>query len=191
MSVQTRKLTTSRTFYGRSKDQRGAALIEAAIIFMPLCIILFGIIEYGFIFKDSLTLSSATRAGARTASAAPKQTDFYTATVAAVTKGAQAASFKNGDTLFIYKADSNGNPTGGNEKVCAADCQRYVWNGSTFAQSGGGTWAISSQVACLGNADSVGVRLQLSHDAISGFAKNIQLSEKTVMRLEPVDSDCA
>jgi len=43
----------------------------------------------------------------------------------------------------------------------------------------------------FGGADSVGVRLQLRHDAIPGFFRNMVLTEKTVMRLEPLDQDCA
>lgn len=178
-----------RTILGRRRDERGAALVEAAIVFIPLCIILFGIIEYGFIFKDSLTLSSATRAGARTASAMPRQADFYTRTAEAVTTAASAAKFKNGDKLFIYRAQPDGLPESGNRDVCGTNCVEYTWGGSAFGYSGG-TWPVDTQKACLGGSDSVGVSLKLSHDAISGFFKDMQLYERTTMRLEPLETDC-
>lgn len=176
----------------RSRGERGAALVEAAIVFVPLCIILFGIIEYGFIFKDSLTLSSATRAGARTASAEPRETSFFDDTVSAVARAASAAKFKTGDRLFIYSANSSGLPASGSDTSCTTSCIGYVWNGSGFTQSGGSGWPISTQNACLGDPamSSVGVILELHHDAITGFFKNMVLRERTVMRLEPLEQNC-
>src|SRR3954453_3454683 len=111
------KRTQRRYFFigGKRRDQRGAALVEAAIIFIPLCIIVFGIIEYGFVFKDSLTLSSATRAGARAASAmpGPPQTAFMDYVSAATGKAASAANFKAGDQMWIYLAQDDGTPANG------------------------------------------------------------------------------
>lgn len=175
----------------RRRSERGAALVEAAIVFIPLCVVLFGIIEYGFIFKDSLTLSSATRAGARTASAEPQASTFLSDTVAAVTRAATAAKFKNGDTLWIYEADTDGTSKGAGDP-CSVDCVRYTWNGSAFA-SPVGSWPAGNQAACLGVAggmDSVGVKLRLSHDAITGFFQDMTLTERTIMRLEPL-TNCA
>lgn len=163
-------------------------MVEAAIVFVPLCIVLFGIIEYGFIFKESLTLSSATRAGARTASAEPQAGTFYNDTVQAVERAATAAKFKNGDWLWIYRADADGTTLGTGDP-CSTDCQIYTWNGSNFVRNGGDDWPPASQAACLGASggmDSVGIKLRLRHDAISGFFTDMTLSERTVMRLEPL-----
>jgi len=41
-------------------------LVEAAFVFPVFMLLLFGMIEFGFIFKDSLTLSSMVQTGART-----------------------------------------------------------------------------------------------------------------------------
>jgi hypothetical protein len=202
-------LHSARTRRFIKSDHRGAALVEAAIIFIPLCIIVFGIIEYGFIFKDSLTLSSATRAGARAASAQPKvaSTDFFPYVRDAVSRAASAASFKDGDQMWIYKADASGDPEGG-ASACgtngSATCRVYTWhpNGGWGVtgdhNTGSGTWDSASGVtACLGgnavggNIDSVGVRLSLSHDAITGWFHDMQLHEKTVMRFEPTTSSCS
>ena len=47
------------------RSQRGAALIEAAIIMPVLLMIVFGVFEYGLLFRDELTLAQSTRDGAR------------------------------------------------------------------------------------------------------------------------------
>lgn len=192
-----RQSVTRRT---RRNDQRGAALVEAAIIFIPLCIIVFGIIEYGFIFKDSLTLSSATRAGARAASAQPKviDTSFFPYVSSATAKAAAATQFKNGDQMWIYLADVNGDPSGpGCPAGGSATCRVYTYNNGWPTSVGSGSWDSALVNACLGgatpggNIDSVGVRLQLSHDAITGFFHGMQLHERTVMKFEPTTSSCS
>ena len=48
-------------------NKRGAALVEFAIVAMLLFTLLFGIIEFGLLIKDYLTLNQAAREGARSA----------------------------------------------------------------------------------------------------------------------------
>lgn len=49
----------------RSTAQRGQSLVEFALVMMPLFIILLGIIQFGFIFNAYVTITNATREGAR------------------------------------------------------------------------------------------------------------------------------
>ena len=45
--------------------ERGAALIETALIVPVVFLILFGLVDGGLLFKDYLTVSHASREGAR------------------------------------------------------------------------------------------------------------------------------
>lgn len=47
------------------RDERGATLVEAAMVFPLLFLVLFGVVEFGLAFKDYLTVSHAARDGAR------------------------------------------------------------------------------------------------------------------------------
>jgi len=47
--------------------QRGAALVEFALVASLLCLLLFGIIEMGLIFQDQALVSEAAREAARSA----------------------------------------------------------------------------------------------------------------------------
>jgi hypothetical protein len=187
---------SARTRRFIKSDHRGAALVEAAIVFIPLCIIVFGIIEYGFIFKDSLTLSSATRAGARAGSAQPKidQADFMEYVSQATARAATAANFDPGDEMWIYLANDDGTPKDG---CPSSSCAVFRYSGSAWPTSPtSGSWDTSNVNACLGgapgeNIDSVGVRLQLSHDALTGFFQDLQLRERTVMKFEPTTTSCS
>ena len=50
----------------RHRDgERGAAAVEFALIVIPLLILLLGIIEFGYIFNQQLTVTNAAREGAR------------------------------------------------------------------------------------------------------------------------------
>ena len=56
---------------GTSLDERGAVLVEAAIM-IPLVILLtFGAIEMGFAYNEQGTIRAATRTAARAASGRP------------------------------------------------------------------------------------------------------------------------
>jgi hypothetical protein len=180
--------------------------VEAAIVFIPLMLIVFGIIEYGFVFKDSLTLSSATRAGARYGSAETglESNLFFPKVADAVATAATAAQFKEGDRMWIYEAKEDGDPkdntlcgngVNGTWGTGSEFCRSYQYTGgrwNTAISNATGAWDSDTDVqACLGaggTIDSVGVRLQLSHDAITGFFRDLQLKEKTVMRFEPEQS---
>ena len=45
--------------------QQGQSLVEFALVMMPLFIILLGIIQFGFIFNSYVTITNASREGAR------------------------------------------------------------------------------------------------------------------------------
>ena len=51
----------------RSKQQRGAAFVEFALVAGLLCLLLFGIIEMGLIFQDQALLGASAREAARSA----------------------------------------------------------------------------------------------------------------------------
>lgn len=50
----------------RDRPARGQSLVEFALVLMPLFMILLGIIQFGFVFNSYVTLTNATREGART-----------------------------------------------------------------------------------------------------------------------------
>ena len=53
--------------FGRLKSQRGAELIEMALILPLLLLVLVGIVDFGFLFQRYEVLTNAAREGARMA----------------------------------------------------------------------------------------------------------------------------
>ena len=50
-----------------TQDQRGQTTTEFAIVLPILCLLLFGVIQFGILFNNYVTLTDAVRAGARKA----------------------------------------------------------------------------------------------------------------------------
>lgn len=61
------------------RDQRGVAIVEAALVLPAVVMLLFGMLEAGLYFKDSLTVSEATKDAAHTGAmyAADAGADYY------------------------------------------------------------------------------------------------------------------
>jgi Flp pilus assembly protein TadG len=54
-----------RSRHATARPARGQSLVEFALVMMPLFIILLGIIQFGFIFNTYVTITNASREGAR------------------------------------------------------------------------------------------------------------------------------
>ena len=70
MTYHRRRIASAR----RGED-RGAAAVEFALIMVPLLLIVFGIISYGFLLSFRQSVSQAAAEGARAAAVAPPTAD--------------------------------------------------------------------------------------------------------------------
>ncbi len=70
------------------RSERGQTMAEFALVLPILCIVLFGIIQFGLLYKDYVTLTDATRTGARKAAVSRREADPVGATVAKVESAA-------------------------------------------------------------------------------------------------------
>jgi Flp pilus assembly protein TadG len=52
---------------GRISNERGQTMTEFAIVLPFLCVLLFGIVQLGMVWRDYVTVTDAARAGARKA----------------------------------------------------------------------------------------------------------------------------
>jgi hypothetical protein len=165
--------------------------VEAALVTPLMLAIVLGILEFGMVFKDSLTMSSAVRAGARLASAEPRVSTFATDAAAQVANEATALNMGNVSELWVYDAEPDGTPVGdtGNFDDCTK-CVKFTWDGSQFVEETT-SWVATDHNACQGDSDRdmVGVYLEVEHPSISNlFFNTLVLSEHTVMSLEPIPS---
>jgi Flp pilus assembly protein TadG len=57
------------------RDERGQAMVEFAVILPIFLVLVFGIIQFGIVFNNYVTLTDATRAGARAGAVARNDAD--------------------------------------------------------------------------------------------------------------------
>jgi hypothetical protein len=186
----------------RLSGDHGSALVESALILPVLAVMIFGIVELGFLYRSASIVNSSSRSGARLAAAqySAAQTSLTEATVVdnvrlTVEKDLQSRGFTDTPVqLWVYKADGNGDPPPGDFSSCATNCFVLPWIPATghFASPlnvSTGSWP--GPDGCGKAVDSIGVWLQVTHVPL-GFTSmfgSITLKEKTVMRLEP-RTDC-
>lgn len=174
--------------------ERGAALVETAVLVPAVILITFGLIEFSSAYQASSTASSAARSAARTASAEAMLTNY---SVDAATAAATALKQIPADEpveMWVYKANAEGYPgADGNTSFsnCDSNCIKYDWVQGTrsfnTASPLGGGWPASSHHACdQNNWDSVGVFVKLNHKYLTKlFGASITLTDHAVFRLEP------
>ena len=191
----------SRGSRQRSGD-RGSSAVEAAIVTPVVMAMLFGIIEFGFFFKDYLAVAGGVRAGVRLASANPRNSSFAQNAANKVAASGQAMSLKDIQQLWVYKVDplpplgtGTDKPVGFTDFSNCTTCVKFRWDAGTNAFipiTGGPDWPASTQNACSssssgGPPDRIGVYIQLKHNAFTGLVFNtLNISEASVMTLEPM-----
>lgn len=72
----------------RIRDERGQTMVEFAVVFPVLVVMLFGIIQLGIVFNNYVTLTDAVRSGAREAAVARQTSDPGGAATTAVRSSA-------------------------------------------------------------------------------------------------------
>jgi hypothetical protein len=176
----------------RDSSERGAALVETAILIPVVMLITFGIIEFSSAYQSSSVASSAARSGARVASAEALLPTFATDAALAAGTALHTVGSEEPQEMWVYKADdTTGYPSSGNFTTCSTKCIKYVWLPASrkfdTANPTGGGWAANTQNACnSSNWDSVGVYVKLKHKFLTKlFGANITLSDHAVFRLEP------
>lgn len=189
--------------------------IEAALVTGVVFAMIFGIVESAFLMRDYVGVTSASRVGARAASAGAaagpcvaEVGDLVPCPANGVPKLAQLAVDAIGssrtvlakDTIsyvMVYKANSAGYPGTSTSMPdvtgCTSSCVVYRWNAAQdrFRYSQG-SWDSRLVNACADGSlplDAVGVNVVVKHDFFTGFfGSSMDLSDHAVMSFEPLSN---
>lgn len=196
----------------RARSERGAVVVEAALVTPLLMLLIFGIIEMALLMKDDVAVTSAVRNGGRIASAnagagpggvaaddgsctspcSPANAPMFAQLAANAIQTAGSALPKDSiQELWVYKANNKGFPgsDGSTAMTCGTNCVKYKWvKASDQFKYFSGTWQSSSVNACANNnPDSVGVYLKVNHSWLTGFfGKTIAIDDHAVFTFEPL-----
>lgn len=176
-------------------DDQGSTLVEMAIVLPLMILMIVGLIEIGLAFKDFLTISAASREGARIAALAGTDSQADCAVLRGIADLVSQSELGRIERVEIYKAAEGT----GNQGVTNIANLNPVNDPLDCTQPHGPSdgWTISpisypatSRQTTVGitNLDIVGVRIILTRSWITGFppfSGTFSIDETTLTRLEP------
>jgi Flp pilus assembly protein TadG len=107
-------------FLQRLRNERGQAMVEFALVLPILMALLLGIIQFGIVFNNYITLTDATRAGARKAAVSRFVGDSGASAKAAVENSAQGLDQKKLAPTISVTASPDWNTPGNDVTVTAS-----------------------------------------------------------------------
>jgi hypothetical protein len=166
-------------------------MVEAAIVTPVVVAMLFGIMEFGMLFKDYLGTQAMIRAGVRIASASPRNASFAQMAADEVQRKGTVMNAAAIQELWVYKANADNDfPAGRSDFASCSVCVTFRWDAGSgkFVPLSDG-WSASSQNACTpaagGPPDRVGVYAKVRHPALTGIIGSTTIAEAAAMNLEP------
>jgi TadE-like protein len=180
---------------GSEASDRGATMVEFALVFGFLMMLALGAFEYGMVFRDWLSVTVSAREGGRVAASAANYGDADCVILEAATGALQSLQSGEVQEVHIYRSDVTGSYPGSN----SANTRRYspfnagdpalvVCTGSQWnAEHLGTSWDPADRVSAAGVAWT-GVRVEFEHTWFTNFlwwTGTIDFSDDAVFRMEP------
>lgn len=171
----------------RETTDRGAALVEMAIVTGVLVLLVLGSVEMGFALKDWLGVEAGSRAGARIAAQAGNQPGAD-CRILETTAGSVRELQGEVQQVWIYKSSPSGSVGISQQYRPARDTDdpAFLVCGTWFRTAS--AWPEASRINSGENRDWVGVRVVFDHQWLTGFGMfsgSITWQGQTVMRIEP------
>lgn len=178
----------------RSNDEtgeRGAALVEFALVAPILLLLAFGLLEMGLAWRDSQLVTQGARSGARGAAqiGTDNQADAFVVESVEASLGQMAPNMTR---IVIYDAAS---PDGSMPGACenagppgvAGLCSVYDQTSfGSYAAFANGSWPPSARDDTAPDTSYLGVRVEIRRPFITGlFPNDLEIADTTVMSLEP------
>lgn len=166
----------------------------------------FGILEFGFAFKDYLTLANGTRDGARTASTAGNQGDADYLILQGIQDAMSAMNDGSIERIVVFHAagPESAVPSGcaaGTAQTGASACNVYTPDDFDLAATEfdcGGSGSAPDNFWCptdrkvatagtYGPPDYIGVWIRVNYDYITGLfpGGGLTFDDQTIIRIEP------
>lgn len=186
----------------RMNGDRGATLVEGALVMPVLMLFIFGIFEFGLAFRDYLTVANSTRDGVRTASVAGSDLDADYRALAAIADASAALPDGAIEEIVIFQATgpddtpaANCEAAGTCNRYTAADLERpaeeFGCHTSTLAPNAPDRhWCPNTREVSVGTGlDYIGVSILVRHEYVTGlFGAAIDLDDRMILKVEPQEN---
>lgn len=182
----------------RKRDEKGVAIVEMAIVLPLLILLVFGIVEYGLLFKEKMTIASATASAARTGATMGTRD----AADMAILDALEAGLFDQVDSSVLISVEIfKANEVTGAKIAGSVNTYTFSplipcnWSPCPSTTPGppvyGGPWVPASRDTTLepsgGGLDVLGIEVDYHHTAVTGLIPGVErdLTERALVRLEP------
>ena len=173
------------------RRERGATIVEAAIVFPLLFMTIFAVAEFGLAFKDWLTVSHSAREGARTGATYGNNVKADLLILEAVGEHLAPAAIQI-EEVTIYNAATGlgtdydytpGANCSGTDCCDWSPCPDPDLPAPPYAVP---TWNPTLRSVTAPDTDTVGVRVSYTHDWITGlFAESTVFTTEVEYHIEP------
>jgi hypothetical protein len=167
--------------------QRGATLIEAAIVLPLFIFLLVSLMEMGVGFKEFLTTDFVVREGARVGAVAGNDINADCAIVTTMVANYSATELADLNSILIWEVNVNGDPTGNQNTWTYLTAQNPL--DCVLGWSKSGNWPSTSRgVTVSGGLAILGVTIDTKHDWITGIPPwngTMDIVRTAIQRLEP------
>jgi Flp pilus assembly protein TadG len=162
--------------YRPRPEERGVAMVEFAVILPVLAMLVVGVVEIGFAFKEKLLVDNAIQVAARTGSVLDQSDDVDLRILKALEQGFVSLP-GNGDgvvlqaQVYCVNTDGTTDPTKVNTYLFAYNPSPAIcnWNPCPATPAQHGVWQPAARDATLdGGLDSIGVTVFYGHDWLLG-----------------------
>ncbi len=185
----------------RGEGDRGAVLLEFAVLSLVLTTLVFGVVEFGLAWQDRLTVQTAVRSGVRVGSNLGSTSTADYNLLQGVVSSINDVGLANVDYVVVYKSTaSDGSPPTSCISPTPASqsgsCNVYTGaqlqalNASSFGCGSGkldNAWCPTTrQDLQSAGTDYLGVWIRVHHHFITGvFGSSTTITDDAVMRIEP------
>lgn len=159
--------------------ERGAVMVEMAIVVPVFVLLLFGMLEFGLAFKDKLAMGHAVSHATRDATIRGNEDIADIEILNAFTEGlVAAASIDTVSHVDIFLADANGDPTPGSWNRYVPDGSGCGWNPCPGTMPGPPVYGNpSGYKPCdrdtaydpTDGVDTIGVEVEYTHSWVTGI----------------------
>ena len=177
----------------KSERERGAVLVEVALVLMLLLVIALGAFEYGMAFRSWFGVSAASREGARVGASVGPTTDADCRILESVAAALQSVT---GDEIRRVEIFEHFPATGTNGAFnryrpfqVGTDNPANLRCTSWFIEAGS-TWTETSRDNTGADRDWLAVEVEFRHNWITDFmwwTGSVDWDNTSIMRIEPVN----
>jgi hypothetical protein len=183
----------------RAEQQRGAVIVEVAFVLPLLMILVLGLVELGFVIRDTQTVVAASQSAARVASSSGDSRLADHDALATVAAALAEVDVADVERIIVFRPEADGSMSANCEAAAfPGECNHYDGNDLNLAAAsftgttscGVGSpdidWCpIGRETRQSLGPDWIGIRVEVRHISNAPFIGDQTISDTTVMRLEP------